>query len=437
VRRLLIVLLLSAAIPSSAAAGDTYALRGTLVTPDEVIDNGVLLVQDGRIAGAGAAVTIPDGTRVIDTGGFIFPGLIDLHNHITWNAHPRWSPGTLVKNRYEWQAMDSYAVGLSGPHAKVGSAAECDLERFGEVKALTGGATTVAGSSWKDCNRGLARNVDQGNDFDKEPVQYRIFPFELKPDDEASVRKALADGKPVIVHLAEGVDASSARELRMARAHGYLRPGLVIVHGVALRENDFAELGRAGVGLVWSPRSNIELYGRTADVAAAKKHVVMAIAPDWSPSGSSGMIAELRYAALWSDQQFPPVFTAKELVQMATSNPARLAQIDDRVGRLAKGFYADYLVIRRRGARDPYESLIYAGPEDMLLVAVNGRPLFGDLTLLEQVNPSAKPESVPVCGAPKALDLSAEGQGVSFADTLKNLDAAFRLFQVPVAGLCP
>jgi hypothetical protein len=316
---------------------------------------------------------------------------------------------------------------------------DCDLERFGEVKALAWGATTVAGSLLRDCSRGLARNVDRGDDFAKPvpPVQYRIFPFELRPEDEDSVRTALADGRPVIVHLAEGVDASSARELRMARAHGYLRRGLVIVHGVALTENDFDELGRAGAGLVWSPRSNIELYGRTTDVAAAKKHVVLAIAPDWSPSGSSGMIAELRYAALWSDQQRPPVFTAKELVQMATSNPARLAQIDDRVGRLAKDFYADYIVIRRGARTDPYESLIYAGPEDVLLVAVNGRPLFGDLALLPKVNPSAKPETVSVCGAQKALDLSGEGEGVSFADTVKNLDAAFRLFQVPLSGLCP
>jgi 5-methylthioadenosine/S-adenosylhomocysteine deaminase len=433
-RLLLIVLLLSASA-ASAISADAYALRGTLVTPDEVIENGVLLVQDGKIAfaGAGADAIIPGGVREIETGGFIFPGLIDLHNHITWNAHPRWSPGTLVKNRYEWQALDSYSVWLSGPHEKV-RPAECDLERFGEVKALAWGATTVAGSLLKDCSRGLARNADRGDDF-VPPVQYRIFPFELRPEDEESVRTALADGKPVIVHLAEGVDASSARELRMARAHGFLRRGLVIIHGVALRENDFDELGRAGVGLVWSPRSNIELYGRTADVAAAKKHVVMAIAPDWSPSGSSGMIPELRYADLWSDQQIPPIFTAKELVQMATSNPARLAQIDDRVGHLAKGFYADYLVIRRGARTDPYESLIYAAPEDILLVAVNGRPLFGDVKLLPAVNPSAKPEIITLCNAPKALDLS--GENISFAETVERLEAAFGLFQVLMSDLCP
>lgn len=122
----------------------------------------------------------------------------------------------------------------------------------------------------------------------------------------------------------------------------------MIIHGVPLLDKDFAELAANGVGHVWSPRSNIELYGRTADVAAAKKNkVLMAIAPDWSPSGSSGMIAELRYAAIWNDQQFPKIFTARELVQMATSNAAKLARIDGKVGRLQSGLVADYVVVRR------------------------------------------------------------------------------------------
>src|SRR5262245_54569880 len=216
---------------ASAAFGETYALRGTLVTPDEVIENGVLLVQDGKIVEAGAGVAIPHGTREVDTAGFIYPGLIDLHNHITWNAFPRWSPGTLVQNRYDWQATDSYAALLSGPQKKVNNVAGCDLERFGEVKALVWGETAVTGSLRNDCIGGLARNIDYGNDFEKEPADYRIFPLELKPEEEASVRAELKDAKPVIVHLAEGVDASAARELRMANAHGFLQRGLIIIHG--------------------------------------------------------------------------------------------------------------------------------------------------------------------------------------------------------------
>lgn len=432
-------LLLVLALEVSA---QTYGLRGTLVTPDVVIENGVLLLRDGVIADAGANVSVPDGVKVIDTKGFIYPGLIDLHNHLTWNVHPRWSAGTLTKTRYEWQAMAAYAVGLAGPQNKVRGQAPCDVERFAEVKALVWGATSSVGSLYEPCTRGLVRNLDYysglfGTEVNKEPLQYRIFPLELQEKDEKSVRDALAADQPVIAHLSEGIDANAAREYRMARAHGFLTKGFIIIHGVPLLEKDFEELGRNGVGFVWSPRTNIELYGKTADIAAAKKYVTTAIAPDWSPSGSNGMIEELRYAAIWNDQQFPKPLTPKELVQMATTNPARLARIDAKVGRLEKGLRADYVVVARREKRDAYTSLIYAGHEDVLLVAVDGRPLYGESTMMKSVNPSAPLETISVCGVQKAVDMSDSdgGKGVSFAETMKNLRAAFHAFDLPMAGL--
>jgi 5-methylthioadenosine/S-adenosylhomocysteine deaminase len=432
----------------SSGYADTYALRGTVVTPGDVIENGVVVVTDGIIAAVGANVAIPEGAREIETNGFIYPGLIDLHNHLTWNAHPRWSP-PLVKNRYEWQATDSYAVNLSGPQQKIRSLAPCDLERFGEVKALVWGATSTTGGLFGErCLRGMARNLDAFSalfpaDPAKEPaVEYRIFPMELKAEDEAIVRKALADGKAVLAHLSEGIDPSAARELRMARAHGFLTKGFVIIHGVPLVERDFAELAANGVGMVWSPRSNIELYGKTADVAAAKRNnVLLAIAPDWSPSGSSGMLAELRYAAIWSDQQFPKIFTARELVQMATANAAKLARLDAKIGRLEQGLVADYVVVRRGTRTDAYETLIYAAHADILAVAVGGRPLYGDAAMMRAINPASRVEPMTLCGVERAVDMSDsdDGKGVSFADTLKNLYAAFWAFQLPMTGLadCP
>jgi cytosine/adenosine deaminase-related metal-dependent hydrolase len=423
-----------------AALGQTYALRGTLVTPDDVIENGVMVVKDGVIDDVGANVTAPDGVDVIDTHGFIYPGLIDLHNHLTWNVFPRWSAGTLTKNRYEWQAMDAYAARLSGYQSKLRDSG-CDGERFAEVKALVWGATSTVGSLPLPCTKGLARNLDYysgffGTEPNKEPLQYRVFPLELKEADEKSVRDALAADKPVVAHLCEGVDASAARELRMARAHGFLTKGFIIIHGVPLKDKDFAELGRNGIGFVWSPRSNIELYGATADVASAKKYVTLAIAPDWSPSGSNGMIEELRYAAIWNDQQFPPIFTNKELVLMATTNPAKLARLESKTGRLAKGLAADYVIVRA-SARDPYQALIYAAHEDVLAVAVAGRPLYGDETLMTTINPSARVEPMFVCGVSKAVDMSDSdgGKGITFAVTVKNLATAFHTFAIPMAGL--
>src|SRR5580692_11686744 len=112
------------------------------------------------------------------------------------------------------------------------------------------------------------------------------------------------------------------------RNDGFLHAGVSVIHGVALGKTKFKQVADAGVGvgLIWSPRSNIELYGATTNVRGAKEAGVrIAPAPDWSPSGSDVMIEELKYAATWNASQVPPVFDAAELVRMATVVPAHLA----------------------------------------------------------------------------------------------------------------
>jgi hypothetical protein len=68
---------------------------------------------------------------------------------------------------------------------------------------------------------------------------------------------------------------------------------------------------------------------------------------------------------------------------------------------------------------------------------VNGRPLYGDAALMLRVRPNARVEPLTVCGFAKAVDTSDSdnGAGVTWADTMKNLTAAFGSIQVPMAGL--
>src|SRR3546814_1158772 len=52
----------------------------------EVIDNGTIIVKDGRIEQIGPAdrIRVPDGAEVIIVDGkTIIPGLIDVHAHLT------------------------------------------------------------------------------------------------------------------------------------------------------------------------------------------------------------------------------------------------------------------------------------------------------------------------------------------------------------------
>src|SRR5262249_31540978 len=79
------------ALPSSTARlcgqapNGVVAIRNaTLLTVTRgTIQNGTIVLQNGKIAAIGANVTIPSGVEIVDgTGKFVSPGLIDAHSHI-------------------------------------------------------------------------------------------------------------------------------------------------------------------------------------------------------------------------------------------------------------------------------------------------------------------------------------------------------------------
>lgn len=83
--RWLLRIVLAALLPVLPAAGQDLLLKGgTLLTvTGDTIENGDILVRDGRIAVIGRDLAAPQGIRVIDVSGrFVLPGLIDSHTHI-------------------------------------------------------------------------------------------------------------------------------------------------------------------------------------------------------------------------------------------------------------------------------------------------------------------------------------------------------------------
>ncbi|MSV27663.1 MAG: hypothetical protein EXQ52_02820 [Bryobacterales bacterium] len=82
-------LCLGLAVIGSAAAADTKVFSGGRIfdgTGKAVIENGTIVVQDGRIAAIGSSrkVKAPKGARTIDVRGkTITPGLINTHGHVS------------------------------------------------------------------------------------------------------------------------------------------------------------------------------------------------------------------------------------------------------------------------------------------------------------------------------------------------------------------
>ncbi|MEQ9501413.1 MAG: amidohydrolase family protein [Deltaproteobacteria bacterium] len=85
------------------SGGRVVTMRG-----DEIIDDGVVLIQDNRIAAIGkkGAVKLPPKTKVVDcTGTTIVPGLIDVHHH-----GPQGGDGLIPQRNWALYAMLAFGV---------------------------------------------------------------------------------------------------------------------------------------------------------------------------------------------------------------------------------------------------------------------------------------------------------------------------------------
>ena len=73
------------------------------------------------------------------------------------------------------------------------------------------------------------------------------------------------------IHLAEGRSDNerSREELDTLVELGGLTERTVIIHGTALSEAQLGDVKDAGASLVWSPQSNLRLYGETTKAAEA------------------------------------------------------------------------------------------------------------------------------------------------------------------------
>ena len=100
--------------PVDPREGPAYALGGRVVTMDDrkhVVDDGVVYVRDGSIASVQSArKAAPAGfedVKVLETKGTIYPGLIDLHDHLSYNALQLWEVPKRYTNRDQWARGDS------------------------------------------------------------------------------------------------------------------------------------------------------------------------------------------------------------------------------------------------------------------------------------------------------------------------------------------
>ena len=331
-----------AAEPVDPLPKGRLALAGrviTMVRGERPIEAGVVYIQDGLIVAVRqAGEAAPAGftaADVLDTGATLYPGLIELHNHLAYNILPMWKVPRRFGNRNEWSRRDpDYAAAVKGPMAILGTLPEVlpAIGRYVECKALMGGATTSQGIGLQSASggqtkffRGMIRNVEQtGEPKDLPEARTRIPDFSR--GDIPDFLAQLTDPKTTcfLYHLSEGTDGPARQrflDLQLPNGQWAITPTFAGIHAVGLEVDDLRILQTHGGAMVWSPLSNLVLYGATAKITAATDAGVrIALGADWSPSGSKNILGELKAARVAAGG----AIRDEELLAMATSVPAQI-----------------------------------------------------------------------------------------------------------------
>lgn len=404
--------------PIDPLTGPKLALAGRVVTMDSartVIQEGVLWIAGSRIAAVTSAIApTPAGFADIaplPTNSTLYPGLIELHNHLCYNILTLWQVPKLYSNRDQWPSHKDYSKLISGPMGTLGSIPEqvAAISRYTEAKCLLGGVTTSQGItirsfSTKRYYKGIIRNVEAS--LDKLLPAARAKIGDVKADTAQSFLKSISKKSCscFLLHLSEGRDAHARQrflDLKFGNDSWAIAPSLCGIHAAALKPEDFQIMAEHGASMVWSPSSNLMLYGATADVAAATAAGVrVSLGCDWSPSGSRNLLAELKIARA-AAQAFNTGLTSRDIVAMVTSTPAAILRWGDHLGTLVAENYADVIAVKGTTG-DPYDHLINADESDLRLVMIGGRSRLADPVL--DLIPAANVETISVGAATREVD---------------------------------
>ena len=119
-----------------------YLIKGRIVTMDAadmVLKAGFLAIDAGRIVAVlDVKAPLPPGfdtAPVIKTQGTLFPGLIELHNHLSYDILRLWDVPKLFTNRDQWNKGEAYRKLINGPMAVLGRTpnylgSHCPLRRM-------------------------------------------------------------------------------------------------------------------------------------------------------------------------------------------------------------------------------------------------------------------------------------------------------------------
>ncbi len=162
---------------------------------------------------------------------------------------------------------------------------------------------------------------------------------------------------------------------------------IALIHACTVNpasETDRAFLEKYGIGLIWSPVSNLLLYKDSPDFSPYLDDtgILVALGSDWSPSGSKNIRDESRLAyELICSFGAETENTKENLLKACTINPAGILG-EERLGNIREGCFADLFIMKTEESDNfldaVFETFVSGDDTDVEGVLVRGKAVYGE-----------------------------------------------------------
>lgn len=370
-------------VPGDPATGDPGAVRWEA--------DGLLVVEDGRVLARGPYGALRERFAALEVqalpGRMILPGFVDAHVHYPQQDQIA-SYGAGLLDWLQRYVFPAEAAFNDPAHARAMAEVFLDeLARHGVTGAVVF-PTVHAASVDALFEAALARDMrltsgkvlmdlgpaDLRDDLrtgrsetealirrwrGRGRLGYAVTPRFALTSSDGQLRQAgeLLHAHPEVrlhTHLAESAEETAAVAARFPAASDYLdvyagfglvTPRSIFAHAVQLGEAGFRRLAAAGSGVAFCPTSNLFLGSGLFPFERARAcGVTLGMGSDVGAGTSFSMFATLAEAYKVARLQ-GGVLDPFEALHLATVGGARLMGAADRVGALAEGQEADFIVV--------------------------------------------------------------------------------------------
>lgn len=400
------------------------------VEPEGVLENHALAIRDGRILellpAAQASTRYQTATTLELPSHALLPGLVNAHTHAAmtllrgladdlalmqwlnehiWPAETRWVSADFVYDGTRLAMAEMLRGGITCfndmyffPEVVARAARACGM------RACVGLIVIDFPSAWAaSADEYLDKGLALHDELRHEPLLTTAFaphaPYTVGLVSLERIR-VLAEqlDRPVHMHVHEtaaeieqSLVRHGRRPLALLDELGLVSPRLAAVHMTQLEEAEIERLAAAGVSVLHCPESNLKLasgFCPSARLDAAGVNV--ALGTDGAASNNDlDMFGELRLAALLAKGVAgdATALPAQRALRMATLNGARALGLEDTIGSLAPGKWADLVAVdlgtlEAQPVYHPISQLVYAsGRQQVTDVWVAGRRLLENRVL--------------------------------------------------------